>query len=241
MRVRRIALGAGAAVLAGSLWARYHPSACPYSQRWLLEIPRPWLSRSRLREVLEPVPGERILEVGPGTGFFALPVAKWIQGGDGRGAGTLEVFDLQQEMLDDTMRRATERGLQNIEPRQGDATSLPYEDGAFDAVYLVTVLGQIPDQDGGLSTRRSSRRAAAFRSPSSRTPARRVRWSPAPRARPRRGLDADDHQLGDPIARLHPEGGLAVGVEEDANLPAVAGVDQPRRVDLQHPDVFPLP
>jgi ubiquinone/menaquinone biosynthesis C-methylase UbiE len=143
-------MGAGGAVLGGALWARHHPSACPYSQRWLLEVPRPYLGRSRLREILQPVPGERILEVGPGTGVFALAVAESLQGTDGRSAGSLSIFDLQQEMLDDTMRRAAERGLDNIEPTQGDATRLPYDDGTFDGVYLITVLGELPDQDAAL-------------------------------------------------------------------------------------------
>ena len=150
MRARTIALGTGGAVLGGALWARLHPSACPYSQRWMLEIPRPYLGRRPLREILEPVPGERILEVGPGTGYFAVPVATWLQGGEGRAPGRLDVFDIQQEMLDHTMRRATEQGLENVEATQGDATRLPFQDGTFDGVYLVTVLGEIPDQDAAL-------------------------------------------------------------------------------------------
>ena len=48
------------------------------------------------------------------------------------------------------MRRAGERGLANIAPTQGDARRLPYPDGAFDAAYLVTVLGEIPDQEAAL-------------------------------------------------------------------------------------------
>jgi ubiquinone/menaquinone biosynthesis C-methylase UbiE len=40
-------------------------------------------------------------------------------------AGTLHVYDLQQEMLDHTMRRAEEAGAHNIEPRRGDARELP--------------------------------------------------------------------------------------------------------------------
>jgi ubiquinone/menaquinone biosynthesis C-methylase UbiE len=150
VRARAIAVGAGGAVLGGALWARFHPSACPYSQRWMLEVPRPYLGRRRLREILEPVPGERILEVGPGTGFFAVPVATWLRGGEGRDPGSLAVFDIQPEMLDHTMRRASEQGLDNVEAIQGDATRLPYDDGTFDAVYLVTVLGEIPDQDAAL-------------------------------------------------------------------------------------------
>jgi ubiquinone/menaquinone biosynthesis C-methylase UbiE len=142
---RRLALLGGAAGLGGALWARANPSACPYSQRWLLDFPKPGIGAARLREVLDPKPGERILEVGPGTGYYALPVAEWI-GPD----GLLEVFDLQQEMLDHTLRQAGERGISNIVPTQGDATSLPYGDDTMDAAYLVTVLGEIPDRQAAL-------------------------------------------------------------------------------------------
>lgn len=45
----------------------------------------------------------------------------------------------------DLMRRAAGRGLTNIVPRQGDAQRLPYLDHGFDAAYLISVLGEIPD------------------------------------------------------------------------------------------------
>jgi ubiquinone/menaquinone biosynthesis C-methylase UbiE len=53
-------------------------------------------------------------------------------------------------MLDHTMRRAGEQGLTNVVPARGDAQHLPYADASFDAVYLVTVLGEVPDQDAAL-------------------------------------------------------------------------------------------
>ena len=143
---RRAALLAGAGgIAAGVAWARTHPSACPYSQRWMLELPRPFVTTERLRAVLEPRPGERLLEVGPGVGHDALPIAEAI-----RPDGTLDVFDLQQEMLDDLMARARERGLDNLVATQGDARTLPYPDGSFDGAYLITVLGEIPDQAAAL-------------------------------------------------------------------------------------------
>jgi ubiquinone/menaquinone biosynthesis C-methylase UbiE len=58
----------------------------------------------------------------------------------------LDILDLQQEMLDHTMRGAAERGVTNVIPAQGDAQRLPYPDASFDAAYLVTVLGEVPDQ-----------------------------------------------------------------------------------------------
>ena len=52
------------------------PSACPYGQRFWVEAPHPLITRARLRDVLNPKPGERVLQVGPGTGYYTLNVAK---------------------------------------------------------------------------------------------------------------------------------------------------------------------
>ena len=143
--VRRLALLGGAAVLGAAAWWRLNPSACPYSQRFWVEAPHPFITRERLREMLDPTAGERVLEVGPGTGYYALPVAEWLSP-DGR----LDVLDVQQEMLDHTLRRAREHGIDNITPTLADARELPYADDSFDGAYLVTVLGEIPDQDATL-------------------------------------------------------------------------------------------
>jgi SAM-dependent methyltransferase len=133
---------AGAGLLAGALWWRKNPSACPYSQRFWVEAPHPLITRDRLRSVLEPRGGERVLEIGPGTGYYTLDLARWLVPG-----GSVEIFDLQQEFLDHAMRRVVEAGLVNVHSTQGDATSLPFEDDSFDAILLTAVLGEIPDQD----------------------------------------------------------------------------------------------
>ncbi len=147
-RLRRPAAMAaflGAVSLTAALWWRRHPSACPYSQRFWLEPPHPLITRTRLREILEPLPGERMLEIGPGTGYYTLALADWIMPG-----GRLDILDIQQEMLDETMRRAERQGLRNVEPTRGDAQRIPYPDATFDAVVLVTTLGEIPDQDAAM-------------------------------------------------------------------------------------------
>lgn len=142
---RGLPLAALAALGAAAAWWRTHPSACPYGQRFWVQAPHPLITRERLRGVLAPEPGERILEIGPGTGYYTLDLAAWVEPG-----GTVEIFDLQQKMLDHAMRRAAEAGLANVTTTQGDATSLPYADASFDAVVLVTVLGEIPDQAAAL-------------------------------------------------------------------------------------------
>jgi ubiquinone/menaquinone biosynthesis C-methylase UbiE len=147
MRPRTLLGVAGLATLGAALWWRKNPSACPYGQRFWVEAPHPVITRDRLREVLAPRAGERILEIGPGTGYYTLDMAEWLAPGSGDpgSGGTVEIFDLQQEFLDHVMRRAVERGLANVVPTQGDATALPYEDGSIDVVVLTAVLGEIPD------------------------------------------------------------------------------------------------
>jgi SAM-dependent methyltransferase len=145
MNARGVLLGAAAAIAGVALWWRKNPSACPYSQRFWVEAPHPLITRGRLLEILEPKGGERILEVGPGTGYYTLDVAERV-----KPDGQLDILDLQPEMLDHTLRRAAERGLVNVRPAEADATATPYQDGTFDAAFLVTVLGEIPDQDAAL-------------------------------------------------------------------------------------------
>ncbi len=148
MRARSLLGAAGVATLAAALWWRKNPSACPYGQRFWVEAPHPVITRDRLREVLLPQPGERLLEIGPGVGYYTLDMAVWLDEGgqdEASEAGVVEIFDLQQEFLDHVMRRAAERGLTNVVPTQGDATALPYEDDSMDAVVLTAVLGEIPD------------------------------------------------------------------------------------------------
>ena len=144
--MRRLALIGAAATLAAALWWRKNPSACPYSQRFWVQAPHPFITRERLRATLDPSPGERILEIGPGTGYYTLDLADWIGP-----EGALEIFDIQQEMLDHTMDRVGERGLGNVTAARGDARALPYDDDSVDAVVLITVLGEIPDQDAALA------------------------------------------------------------------------------------------
>ncbi len=141
----KAAVAGSLGLLGAAVWWRRNPSACPYGQRFFVEAPHPFITRSRLGDALGPRPGETVLEVGPGTGYYTLEVARALEPD-----GTLHVFDLQRQMLDHTMRRADVAGIGNIEPRQGDARALPYEDQLFDAAFLVTVLGEVPDQDAAL-------------------------------------------------------------------------------------------
>jgi len=140
-----LALGAAGAGVASRRWSRDDRAPFPYSLRWILDFPHP-ITPELLRRGVGPSEGDHVLEIGPGTGRHAVQVAQWVAP-----AGTLDVFDVQQEMLDAVMRRAGDVAVTNISSALGQAGErLPYPDDRFDAAYLVTVIGEIPDADVAL-------------------------------------------------------------------------------------------
>ena len=82
----------------------------------------------------------RVLEIGPGSGYFSIEIARRIP------QGHLELFDLQPEMLHKARRKLDAAGLRNVGFTEGDASALPFPNGSFDVVTLVCVLGEVPNQ-----------------------------------------------------------------------------------------------
>jgi ubiquinone/menaquinone biosynthesis C-methylase UbiE len=93
-----------------------------------------------LQSVLAPKAGERVLEVGAGNGYYTLEIAAEVHPG-----GSVDILDAHPERLATAMQSAAQRGLGNIAPTLGDARYLPFEDGTFDAAYLVAALGDAAD------------------------------------------------------------------------------------------------
>jgi hypothetical protein len=95
-RTRAVVVVAGlvatALVRAVLRWQR-NPPTYLYELSFSLGLPRPFITRPRLREILAPKPGEQVLEVGVGKGYYSLHVARWLEPG-----GVLDVLDIQQEM-----------------------------------------------------------------------------------------------------------------------------------------------
>jgi hypothetical protein len=89
-----------AAVWASHTLSHRYPGPMPHHLRWGLLFPRGFHSPGRLRRILQPHSGERILELGPGIGAHALPMA-----GSLAPRGTLDVLDIQQSMLNHLIRR----------------------------------------------------------------------------------------------------------------------------------------
>lgn len=136
----RLIAGAGIAAAAVAAWWLTDSAPYPYAQRAMLDLPLPFLTNRRLDALLGARPGERVLEIGPGTGLQALHVARQLAP-----SGLLNIVDIQQAMLEHVMRRADARDIGGIAAVRADARDLPFDDASFDAAYLVTALGEIPD------------------------------------------------------------------------------------------------
>lgn len=107
---------------------------CDLPGRNLILSPKVVAQRLPIRE------SAQVLEIGPGSGHHSLEVAKRIP------RGTLHLTDIQTEMLQKTASRLTKAGLTNFETTPTNGESLPYNDNSFDALFMVTVFGEISEQ-----------------------------------------------------------------------------------------------
>lgn len=90
-------------------------------------------------------PGMTVLDVGPGNGTYTLGAAE-IVGEQGK----VIAIDIEPKMIERVQNRITQMGIKNIEPRIADVYALPFENDYFDLIYMITVIGEIPDTDRAL-------------------------------------------------------------------------------------------
>lgn len=81
---------------------------------------------ARMVELARLTGSEHVLDAGCGAGHTALAFAPHAAG--------VVAYDLTPAMLEQVERLAAERGIRNVETRQGSVESLPFENGAFDLV-----------------------------------------------------------------------------------------------------------
>jgi len=92
--------------------------------------------RQKGLQLLSITPGEVVLEVGVGTGYSLKEIANSV-GENGKAYG----IDVTPQMLEITRKRLRKAGLMDrVELYEGDARSMPYEDGKFAAVYMAATL-----------------------------------------------------------------------------------------------------
>ncbi len=100
--------------------------------------------RQTVRETFGARPGERVLDVGCGPGFYCAELAEEVGP-----SGSVVGVDGSQPMLALAGRRCAELG--NVELRAGDATALGVSDADFDAALCVQVLEYVAETRAGLA------------------------------------------------------------------------------------------
>ncbi len=137
-------LGAVVLFFLGWRWAsRVWSLPCPTLLAWVLD--NPFYERLTGTEVtlqrMGLQPGQRVLEVGPGTGRLLIPAAQRVLPG-----GEVVGIDIQPGMVERLRERARRAQVGNLTAILGDATQPVVPEASFDLAFLVTTLGEIPDR-----------------------------------------------------------------------------------------------
>jgi len=85
-------------------------------------------------------PGMKDLDVGPGSGIYTFAAARAV--GE---SGCVVAVDIEPQIIERLRQRIREEGITNLVARVADAYGLPFDDGSFDVITMVTVIGEIPD------------------------------------------------------------------------------------------------
>jgi ubiquinone/menaquinone biosynthesis C-methylase UbiE len=129
------------------IWSRaFGRGVFPHQMTWVLDLPgRGLIMSARTVARRLPIrPDAQVLEVGPGSGYYSVEVARRIPDGQ------LTLLDIQQEMLEKCAEKLRSAGIENFSTRQADGKSLPFADGSFDALFLVAVFGEIEAREAFL-------------------------------------------------------------------------------------------
>lgn len=127
-----------------SLLASRRPHVCPWWLAWGLTNPiRRWFNDPDAVLGQFAQPGDRVLEIGPGPGFYTVPLARRVGS-----QGKVVSVDVQQHMLRALERRLTRQGLgDRVETHccaKGNAW-LEHVSQSIDKVVLIYVLHEVPD------------------------------------------------------------------------------------------------
>src|SRR5256885_8433237 len=98
-----------------------------------------WARRQEFLARARPKPGDRALEVAPGTGNTAFALARYVR----RVVG----LDVTREMLNEARRIAAEKEFKNPDWVIGDAEHLPFQDDTFDIYVVRAAPHHFPDID----------------------------------------------------------------------------------------------
>jgi len=136
-------MNAASAASHESVLSRHHPHVCPWWLGWGLACPiRRWFNDPNAVLGDFVTEGERVLEIGPGPGFYTATLARRVGA-----TGKVVCVDVQQRMLASLGRRMARLGLAD----RIEAHCCAHDDGwleacrqSMDKAVLIYVLHEVP-------------------------------------------------------------------------------------------------
>lgn len=89
--------------------------------------------------------GMEVLEVGPGNGTYTLAAVRRLGP-----LGRLIAVDIEPRIVERLREKAVSAGIQNLEAHVADVHALPFPSNVFDAVFMMAVIGEIPNPGGAM-------------------------------------------------------------------------------------------
>jgi ubiquinone/menaquinone biosynthesis C-methylase UbiE len=97
--------------------------------------PKQVISRLALKENM------KVLEIGPGPGYFSTKVANILKNGQ------LVIADIQPEMLHLAKNRIKKQGINNVEYYLCNGITFDFKNETFDRIFMVAVLGEVENKN----------------------------------------------------------------------------------------------
>ena len=106
-----------------------------------------WLSPAEVISHLRLLPGMKIADIGAGTGYFSIPIARAL--GD---VGQVFAADLQPEMLELLRQKLSQQDAPgNIKLLQGEASGLPLPDRSVHMAFYANIWHELPNHDAAFA------------------------------------------------------------------------------------------
>ena len=123
---------------------KLHPFPMPWRLAVILENPLRRILQRPLKVVGQMGVGEgmKVLELGPGPGYFTLEAARRV--GEW---GRLYCLDIEPKLIARLREKISGKGSGNVSLVAGDGQALPFTENSLDHAFLVAVLGEIPNRD----------------------------------------------------------------------------------------------